>query len=424
MMNRYFFILGKNPYLSLSEIIAYINQSKTNPTIIIYSPETLVVDIPRELEIDKAIKALGGTIKIGKIIDSVNFDEDEKKFEEIFNPENLVSKYFPKISKKVSFGTSVYNGGGNPLYVAQLLKKIRDINITIKENLQEKGIKSGFLRIKERFLSSVSVFKNKLLTSGAEIVFIIDKDKIMIGKTWAVQEFASFSFRDYGRPKRNKKSGIMPPKLARMMINLSQATKETTLLDPFCGSGTILQEAIILGYKNIIGADVTEKAVSDTNINLQWLFQNYLSIERENIKLKIFPQDVQTISQTISSNSIDVIVTEPFLGPPLYQKPEISKIKNIISQVSPLYSSAFRQFAKILKSGGKVVIIFPAFIEKNQLYCIEILEDLKRIGFELVNYLPTEITRDLTTFISKRNTVLYGGSDYFVQREILIFRKI
>lgn len=423
-MNRYFFILGKNPILSLAEINAVLVHQKINYSPINYSQEVLIIDSLKELDVNSLIKTLGGTIKIGRIMDEVGFDEDEVKFNQVFSAENLLKNYFPRTLRKLHFGISVYNAGGNHQHVAQLERRIKDFNLTIKNNLQEKGIRSGFLRIKERFLSSVSVFKNKLLTEGAEIVFVSTQDNLMFGKTLAVQEFASFSFRDYSRPARDKRSGIMPPKLARIMINLSQIEKDAVMLDPFCGSGTILQEAIILGYNNIIGADISHKAISDTKKNIDWLFKQYPSFKIQNYNLKIICQDVNIISKQLSPQTVDAVVTEPYLGPPLYQKPDIRMMENILSETGSLYLAAFRELRKALKPKGKIVIVFPAFTDNKGLRLVEIINEIEKMGFVKSDLISSSLLNNPNISMTARQTLIYGDKEHFVQREILIFRKI
>src|SRR5205823_3602162 len=101
----------------------------------------------------------------------------------------------------------------------------------------------------------------------------------------AVQPFEQFSARDFGRPGRDDLSGMLPPKLAIIMINLAANDTISVLLDPFCGSGTILSEALLLGYKNLIGSDISEKAVADTKTNLDWIANKF---RRDLPDIKIF----------------------------------------------------------------------------------------------------------------------------------------
>lgn len=422
-MTQFFFILGKNPTLSIAEIISVLETSRIFFTVEVISREVLIVEVESKMETEKLIQTLGGTIKIGQIIQQVGFDEDETKFQQIFDAKNILHNYITQRNGKVHFGISVYDGGTDGLYLNKIINKLKELNLTIKENLQKENVRAGFVRIKDRFLSSVSVSKNQLLSKGIEIVLILTKDRIFAGKTIVVQEFESFSFRDYGRPVRDTKSGIIPPKLARIMINLAKTDQHSTILDPFCGSGTILQEAILLGYRKIVGTDISKKAFTDSMVNIDWLFNHYRNLDTSEFEIKVYQCDVQSIGNKITPNTIDAIVTEPYLGPPFFKKPNYGSFINTITEVGKLYVSAFLQFKKILKSGGKVIIIFPAFEDWGKMHYVDILVKIKEMGFSQVELIPKEIGKNNFLQLTYRNTILYGGNEQFVKREILSFKK-
>jgi len=67
------------------------------------------------------------------------------------------------------------------------------------------------------------VEQNKLIESGIEFCLIVDKNRVFLGKTLVVQPFKDLSKRDFGRPARDDHSGMIPPKLAQMMINLARS---------------------------------------------------------------------------------------------------------------------------------------------------------------------------------------------------------
>lgn len=423
-MNIYFFVLGRNSTLSIAEIISVLNLQNVNFSMELISSEIAVCKTNQDLKLDELIKTLGGTVKLGKILDEISFGEQESQFYKIFSAENLLEKYFLRKEGKIHFGVSLYNAGVSSQLLAGIEKQHKEIYLTIKDNLKKEGIKSGFVQIKDRFLSSVSVAKNKLITEGAEIVLILTPEKILIGKTLAVQEFEEFSLRDYFRPAKDKRSGIMPPKLARMMINLAAKDRNFLLLDPFCGSGTIIQEAIFLGYKNICGSDISDRAISDTTKNIDWLYRNFPNLDKTSINLKIFKTDVRQISTKLVPNTVETIVTEPYLGPPLYKKLELSAVVKILSELSRLYIDAFVQFAKILKSQGRVLIVFPVFEVAGKIFFVEILDKLKGLGFVQKEFFPQNISKYPTVFFTPRKTILYYSREQFVKREILSFQKI
>ncbi|OGF99225.1 hypothetical protein A2Y99_04575 [Candidatus Gottesmanbacteria bacterium RBG_13_37_7] len=423
-MIKAFFILGSNPALSFSELLAIFERNKLVFEVESVSSETAVIIFQQQIDLSKLMISLGGTVKIGEILDEIDLEEKEDKFFEIFSAKNLLGKYIRQQTGKIHFGISLYSVEADRKPLELLADKIINLNILIKNNLKKTGRNAGFLRIKERNLSSVSVAKNGLLDKGAEIVLILTKKKILIGKTQTVQEFASFSFRDYGRPNRDKRSGMMPPKLARMMINLAKVEKEERILDPFCGSGTVIQESILLGYTQISGCDISSKSISDTGKNNDWLFKNYQKFKRSSYNISLLETNVLGISKIIAPNSIDAIVTEPYLGPPLYQKPDKNKVSKILDSLKNLYLQAFIEFQKIIKSKGKVVIIFPCFEMENQIYFLDIINQITKTGFRQTELIPKKYSYFSFLKQAPRQTIIFGDKWHFFWREILSFTKI
>ncbi len=423
-MQKYFFNLGRNPTLSASEIFSVLKKLQISATPYIFSEEVLVITVNNPLDAIGMNKILGGSVKIGQVFDEIGMEEDESKFNYIFSSENLLANYIPLKSGKIHFGVSIYNGGSSIQYVAQLERQLKNINKLIKENLKIAGLKAGFVQIKDRFLSSVSVAKNNLLDHGAEIVLILSTDKIMVGKTLAVQEFEEFSRRDFDRPRKDKKSGIMPPKLARMMINIAEPDKNEVMLDPFCGSGTVIGEAIYMGFRNIIGSDISRRAIEDSKENINWIFANFQHLKLIDYNLKIFESDVRRLRELISPNSVHSIITEPFLGPSLHRMPEENRIRSVFMDLERLYLDAFKTFSEIMVTHGNIVIIFPAFILNGRMISMQIVEQIKSLGFRQLGLMPDDISNSSMLKITHRNTIIYGSRDQFVIREIIKFEKI
>jgi tRNA (guanine10-N2)-dimethyltransferase len=62
----------------------------------------------------------------------------------------------------------------------------------------------------------------------------------------------------------------LSPKLARCMINLARGHPDVTIFDPFCGTGSILIEAGLIGCR-VVGSDVNPKMVKGCRRNLDFL---------------------------------------------------------------------------------------------------------------------------------------------------------
>jgi tRNA G10 N-methylase Trm11 len=243
---------------------------------------------------------------------------------------------------------------------------------------------------------------------------IADGNKSFLGRTLAVQPFKELSHRDYGRPARDDASGMLPPKLAMIMVNLARAKPDDTILDPFCGSGTILTEAMFTGHKDLIGADISAKAAEDTRMNIEWIKEKF---QISNFKFQILTGDVMRLSNLIKSASIDAIVTEPYLGP---QRGRFD-VGQTIKELEKLYSGALKEFKKILKSGGRIVMIWPVFTKHEARSTITVNPDLH--DFKIISPIPAAMAADPAIKPTNRKTIIYGRPEQRVWREIVIMER-
>lgn len=423
-MHRYFFIVGRYPSFSFAELKSVLKKFIEEVAFELISKEVIILRASSALNVPFIVNELGGIIKAGEIVDQVDLEKDVTEFEKIFSFENITKKYLTSLSGKVHFGISLYDGSNDTHLLEKLENNLLDLNRTVKDSLKKGGIRCGFVRVKERYLSSVSVVKNGLLRQGVELILILGSSSLFIGKTTVVQDFERFALRDVGRPNLDKRSGILPTKLARIMVNLSEARPESVLLDPFCGSGTIVQEAILLGVSHIFASDKSKRAIQDTKLNIDWFYDRYGNIDKNKSQLKIFESEVSSISKIIPRSSIDRIVTEPYLGPPILRVPEKIFIHTIHREVAPLYLAAFREFEKILKLGGKVLFIFPAFFCEKRWFFLDILKDVDALGFKTESMLTRDEKKMLQIEETGRDGLLYGTSGQFVYREVLKFIKV
>ena len=390
---KYFFQLGTNSTLSTAEIVSVFSDAKNFQII---NKDILLLETEGEIDAQCLIKKLGGVIKIGKILDQSNRNNLSDNVKKIIKPEG----------GKFHFGFSFFGKGKF---------NTNKLGMEIKKYLRAKNISCRFVTSREKTLSSVVVEQNKLLRNGIEIVLIEAKNQILLGQTLAVQPFKELSKRDYGRPRRDDQSGMLPPKLAQIMINLSQAKSTDKILDPFCGSGTILTESMLMGFKNLIGSDISGKAIQDTKENIEWMKKNY---ELGIMNYELYNKSVVGLSKIIKPNSIDAIITEPYLGP---QRGRVDT-KKIKKELESLYSQALSEFKKVLKPGGIIIIVYPAFTkvtaDKPVLY--QISPNLG--GFKIVNPIPENLLSDKNIKLTNRNTIIYGREGQKVWREIVILK--
>ncbi len=368
-MPEYIFILGKNAELSLAEISSYLESREVKFSIKDQSDKFVVIEgsIPSE-----TMEALGGTIKIAEVL----FSTDSRKFEDVAGEmEQKVSfeQIFKKLPEKTTFGVSSCNSHNEQEFFSALFKK----------KMKEQGIGAGFVHLpaNRSELTHVEVIKRHLIEQSIEFVICSGK-KFYLGKTIAVHNPFEFQKRDMERPVQRTIFSI-PPRLCRIMINLSGA-KSGILLDPFCGVGSVLQEAILMGF-DALGIDIDNEAVEDCRENLEWVSIEY---EKKFDTNNLHVGDARKLTDHFKGNSIDVIVTEPYLGPPLKKQPTEKEAKEILKELEPLYEKSVASMLSVLKSGGRIVIVAPAFKIGDKIFSLP-LKTVKRSFLDYEEYHKT-----------------------------------
>ena len=361
-MNKYIFIFGTWPEISKKEIASILNSADdgleiSGPNFAVYKTKKTA---------DELQKILGGTVKIAKFIKEIDDLEE-------LDSRTWQSQLNLNANKKIHFGFSLYNDSWKNH------KQIDLLACELKKNLKGQGYKARYVSSRQKELSSVIVKKNELL--GQELVIIKNNNNFILGITQSVQDFASYSLRDFSRPERDDRSGMLPPKLAQMMINLAGADRNKIILDPFCGSGTVLQEALLLGFKEIYGADISQKAINDSQENINWLKEK----RKISAKIKLQKTDVKSLANNFKNESIDLIVTEPFMGDArfVHNQKNIKNLASLKTELQNLYTAAFKQFKIILKKDGQVVFVFPIFNIFNQKLSTLNRQLITELGFKL-----------------------------------------
>jgi len=408
-MHSTLFIFGAHPALSCAELRKVIPEP-----LRLLSVETALVQSQNPPDAVALQTRLGGTIKIAHIIESFPAAELEKKL----TTSNMLAKYFAQSTEKIIFGFSCY--GKMP---STVINRVRKIGFTIKKGLQQDEFSARFLFDPSGHLPTATVAKSNMMQRGAEIIIVGTEDgTVYTATTETVQDFESYSHRDYGRPVRDTKSGTLPPKLAQIMINFAQAPTHAVLLDPFCGSGTVLQEAIQLGYANVVGSDISSKAIADSRTNLEWYLKAYENSPARELP-RLIQQDIRSLPAILGELSVDTIVTESYLGPSRSRFTSAAVLQKTVEELTKLYRDTFSAFAKILRPAGTVVIALPFFLHGGHETRFDIMTLVSTKVFTLEQLLDASDANKLLGVDRPQYSLEYARSDQRVGRQIFILKK-
>src|SRR3989344_2393246 len=456
---RYAFVLGRVFTLSIAELLAVLDKPDAacglidNPIKILdASKEVLMIETEKPLLFGPLQKKLGGVVKILRVVDvlekrkqdSVNF-----AVKNYFKPSLLKKEFFKEYKGKKQFGVSVYvlddelvaqptyerrdfnrDRGENPSAEGKrkpitqtVWGEPKRIGMMIKKTLTESGlsVRVALPEFNSLSLASVVVTKNLLLEKGAEICLIASKEKVYTAKTILVQDFEDYGRRDYQRPVRDEQQGMIPPKVAQIMLNLSGASKGDSVLDPFCGIGTIVQEGLLLGFK-MFGSDINRIAIRGSEQNLEW-FRNRYHVAAGKYIVNI--SDAKNVSKLIDKTVISAIVTECTLGPMYGKFPKDDEIAKNFADLKKLYTECFKDFSKFLPQKAKIVMCIPAYRRGRDNYVMmETLDWAKDLGYNLLELVPRKIANQMKFLkLTERKTAIYDRKDQIVAREICIFEK-
>jgi len=343
----------------------------------------VTVDLPDDYDLSALQKKLGGTIKIATLIKKLPAKTDAATI--LYN---LVEYLVGLNQAKISFALGEVNRDHlEPLDVRE-----------VKTRLEENGIRARY-GANSRAGAGAALLLHR--PQFQEILVVNTPEAILLTHTRAVQDIDDWTHRDRHKPYADHKKGMLPPKLARIMVNLAgMASRERVLYDPFCGTGTILLEARLAGYERLIGSDLDVKAILGAGENLDWLAQEYELAGDP----RLFTRDVSKVTPAdLGPESVDVIVTEPFLGK---QTPQDDRLPGIFRGLEKLYWGAFRRWQDFLTPGAVLVIVFPVVVTRDgKRYALDgLLDKLSDLGYN-----------------KKSQGLMYAREQARVRREICVF---
>lgn len=411
-MFTYFFVLGRAFDLCKAELEALLNSFDVR--IVSQVEHVVLIDSAQELPLEALVERSGGIVKAGRIVDSgLTVEGLPAKILE------LAQKQFE--GKKFRYGASVYGSPKNE-------KTAHDLLLGLNRLFDEHKVKASYVFPDGGEMSSVQIEKYHLFEDkGIDFVVIYEAELVKIGITHTVQPFDIWSRIDYGRPQRDPKSGMLPPKVARMMVHIGLGAfvkshtgwnNEIMVNDPFCGSGTVITEAMRMGCR-VGGSDISEKAVLDSQANVAWLlnsayylpeegtidrFFGYKHVRLENKDIAIHKEEVAHIDKLVAKESVQVIATEPYLGPPFSEEPTPGKLDRIIKGLEKMYIGALSTMKHILAPEGVIVFAEPIYYGHEKTMKVGIIDNTTRFGYTLGSKI-VEYKRE-RSFVGRRIGVL------------------
>ena len=353
---KYLAVLGRQPEISIAELEA----------------SDFCIDINR----------LGGTQKLAVKLEGTPLD------------------YLKTVEDgKITLGVSDYSKGASRK--SAMMEALR-----LKKILVRHGRSVRVVEGKDAALGTATSLHNGLSGKNPRKCEFIKTDDGWY-RVIGVQDIDAYAKRDQARPARDAKVGMLPPKLAQILINLCGPLPEgATVLDPFCGTGVVLQEALLMGYK-AQGTDLSEKMVEYTKKNLQWLTRGEEGYDKSEKEYTVAQGDATSYQWT---GPIDAVACEGYLGKPMSNIPAEIKLKTEKQECKAIIIGFLKNLAGQVKPGTPVVIAAPAWLRENGEYSrLEILDEIKEMGYNVSN--------------KSCEGLVYHREGQIVARDIIILRK-
>ncbi|HSW74273.1 MAG TPA: DNA methyltransferase [Candidatus Saccharimonadales bacterium] len=388
------YILGRQPAIGCAELESLLGAEHIKPV----GEHAVASDQPLESAL---FARLGGSVKAGVILDIVPYAQINQLTPKLTLLALTCAKQIDE--GKIQIGISAYGVKTNP---AQLLA----LGLNIKKGLRAHKYSVRLTPNQELELSSAQVIHNHLTGErGIELLLIRNSNEIIIARTTAVQDISGYSKRDQGRPKRDAFVGMLPPKLAQTIVNLAcyqlPTDRNTVVLDPFCGTGVLLQEALLMGY-GVYGSDLETRMIDFSAKNLDWLSKNYGTPAPQ--ALEVGDATSHTWNEHFST-----IACETYLGHPLGSWPKPAKLQQIIGTCNVIIDKFMRNIAAQIPAGTRLCLAIPAWVAPNgHFYHLPVLDHLEKMGYNRVSFKH-----------SREVDLVYHRSDQIVARELLVITR-
>ncbi len=293
---------------------------------------------------------------------------------------------------KLQLGISVY---GHRVSGPQLNRSA----LKLKKRLRSKGLSVRLIPNKQSELNAAQILRNKLTkTNGIELNIIFDGKTVHVAQTLEVQDIDEYTRRDREKPVRDPLVGMLPPKLAQTLINLADTKPGMSLLDPFCGTGTVLMEAFAMGI-DTCGSDISPNMVDATRVNMSWF--------QANKQKPMFHVELADATMHEWPFQIDAVAGETYLGPALRSLPDDKQLTSIVEEVDDIHRRFLQNLAGQTKSGVRIALAVPSWHKKGKFIDLPVLDDLEKLGY------------NPTSFVHVSDELVYHRPHQVVGRRII-----
>lgn len=389
-MMQTLFTLGRQPALGLAELESLYGADALQT----FGNAAVLVDIdPKSVN----FRRLGGATRVCRVLTKLAspYWSDARDYLLKTIPEH--EQYVPE--GKLTIGLSVIG-------VKTSTKDIERCLLEAKKRVKALGRSVRIVPNKTSELNAAQILHNNLTGSnGWELVVIGDGTHAYLVQTIAVQDIEGYAARDQARPYRDARVGMLPPKLAQTIINIAAGhlePKGKTVLDPFCGTGVVLQEASLMGY-DVFGTDLEPRMVEYSVGNLHWLREKF-AVDGEYVRIE--PGDATSHKW---DHQLDAVASETYLGQPYATLPPLEQLQKNIRFVDKLHRDFLFNLQKQITKGTRLCLAVPAWRTSVGFKHLPVLDHLKELGYNEVKFIH-----------ATKDKLIYHRENQIVGRELVV----
>jgi len=340
----FFLVSGENPTLPFSEVRSILEAEDVPYKVL--GRLTQVLRVQANPDCVKSVKFRSSMARVCGI--------------EIFNCKADYEEVLRNVKR-----TIVSSSIGDVESFAVRIRRVRESSVGIDGLALER-------RIGEVILDNIKGAKVNLRAPDQTFLGILTDDRFLFGVMKA--EIKAGEFVKRGSQKRVfSHSAAMPAKLARCMVNLAQPKTGDIVLDPFCGTGSFLIEAGLIGCR-VFGLDVKRYMVEGSLRNLAFHRIEPVGMAVGDARFLL-----------LSAGCVDCIVTDPPYG---------ISATTLRMETKDVFDRFFLTLSSFARKGRRICLAAPKSIKVKEIG--------ERSGFKHLEshfiYIHRRLTREIAVF--------------------------